>query len=185
MKCNPIFQILFLIILLFCPCSHAGENEHQWKYTPKSIHWTGKIKGEIVEMDISEGDFLAAEHEVKPSDEHEPTIDGFEAIAASDASLEDKTVVHPHIKKWSITWGGKKVSLPKGIYTSVFLPGLSEPNQNFDAAHRKGDIWIGASDDGKELLVTMVCGRDGVSQLIAFTIAKDGQAHRFYLTCRS
>ena len=135
-------------------------------------------------MDISEGDFVAAEHEVKPSDEHEPTIDGFEAIAATDVGLEYK-IVHPHIKKWSITWGGKKVPLPKGIYTSVFLPGLSKPKQNFDDAHRKGGMWIGASDDGKQLLVTMVCGRDGVSQLIAFTISKDGQAHRFYLAGRS
>ena len=183
MKFKLIFQILLLIVL-FCPCYHAGENSHQRKYTPVSIHWTGKIKGEIVEMDISEGDFVAAEHEVKPIDEHEPIIDGYEAIAASDARLQDK-IVHPHIKKWSITWAGNKVPLPKGIYTSVFLPSLSDPKQNFDDAHRKGDMWIGASDDGKELLVTMVCGRDGVSQLIAFTIAKDGQAHRFYLVGRS
>lgn len=48
----------------------------------------------------------------------------------------------------------------------------------------KSKVSSGPSEDGEELLATMVSGSDGCSSLIAFTIGRGGKMHRFHLAGR-
>lgn len=156
----------FAFMLLAClPSAHA-----------KSVEWTGTVKGEEVKVSIKEGEFVKSDHKLGIKEGHIITVDGYEADFARPDNFG---VLPPHIKSWTVRWGDKDIVLPKGIYTSVFHPKLERVEKRFDDARTNNGVWIGASDDGESLLVIMLCGQDAQHVRLAFTITKEGKAHRF------
>lgn len=155
------------------------QSKTPWTDVPKTLHWEGRINGEMIEMTITSDAFVKGDHKVEVEDGGQvATVDGFNAWYS-------RGVTTPHIKSWTVRWGGKELKLNKGLYTSIFLPNLEGPAPSFDVAHLNHKVWIGPSEDGNELLVAMVCGHDGFTGLIAFTIDKDGKMRRFKLAGRS
>jgi len=156
---------LAFLLLLSSPSSHA-----------KGVEWKGTIKGEEVEVSIQEGEFVKADHQLGVEEGHITTVDGYEGHFSQPDNFGK---MPPHIKSWTVRWGGKDIVLPKGIYTSVFHPKLKSVEERFDDARLNNAVWIGESDDGESLLVIMMCGQDAQHVRLAFTIPKDGKAHRF------
>lgn len=142
----------------------------------KGVEWTGTVNGEVVKMSIQEGAFVKADHQLGMEEGHILTVDGYKA---GFAPPDNSGVMSPHIKSWTVHWGGKEIVLPKGLYTSVFHPKLESVAKRFDDARQTHAVWIGSSDDGESLLVILMCGLDAQHVRLAFTIPKDGKAHRF------
>ena len=163
---NNAARLAFMLLLCF-PSSHA-----------KGVEWTGTVKGEEVKVSIQEGEFVKADHQLGMEEGRIMTVDGYETDFAQPNNFG---VMPPHIKSWTVRWGGKDIVLPKGIYTSVFHPKLKSVEKRFDDARRNNAVWIGASDDGESLLVIIMCGMDAQHARLAFTITKDGKAHRFIM----
>lgn len=154
-----------------------------WTDIPKTLHWEGNIKGEAVEMTVTADAFVKEDHKLT-KDENGIVI-AVDGSKVSDFFKEDQKIIPPHIKSWTVRWGGKELKLNKALYTSIFKPRLDGPEPSFEAADLNDKVWIGPSEDGTELLITMVSGYDAVTSLIAFTLDKDGKMRRFKLAVRS
>lgn len=161
---NNTVRFAFALLIYFTS-SHA-----------KGVDWTGSVNGEVVKVSIQEGEFVKNDHKLEMEEDRIVTVDGYKA---GFAQPDNFGVMPPHIKSWTIRWGDKDIVLPKGIYTSVFYPKLKGVEKRFDDARLNNAVWLGASDDGESLLVIMMCGQDAQHVRLAFTIPKDGKAHRF------
>ena len=177
MKTGP-FTFAFLILGIagfLAPCSFAEAPP--WLGMSKSLEWKGMVDGEEVSMSIKAGDFEEGLHEIVDKDGENPRIDGFKTCF-----FRDRNGVMPHhITEWKITWGGKEVTIPKGAYTSIFLPNLEAVAEHFDEMDPGNKMWIGPSEDSGSLMVVMMCGYDAVHVRLALVIAKDGEVRRFFL----
>jgi hypothetical protein len=121
-----------------------------------------------VKLSITAGDFVRSAHKVRVKGRFITYVDGYRA----EYGFPDLDTALPHIQTWRISWGGKCVVIPKGLYSSVFLPQL-------------GGIEVGPSKNGKGLLILMTTGEDAVTYDVAFIITKDGKARRVTLRCHS
>lgn len=166
-----------ILCLLSLVSVHADE---AWKQLPKSCNWKGKVGIEDVEVTINAGEFARADHKVVEKDGMIESVDGVSVqFGGHDRSARQN--LPPHITTFSVRWAGKEVAIPQGSFTSVFLPYLAGPELDFKSAKHNNKVWIGSSDDGTALLITMVCGYDALHVRLAFTISKDGRVHRFFL----
>ena len=139
------------------------------------------MSGEGVKVTIRMGELDPSAHKIERRDGAISTVDGHLAKFAEPRNGRMK----PHITGWEIQWGDRRVEIPKGVYTSVFLPYLKGPAKDLDDAMRNGELWIGPSEDGTSLLVIMMCGFDAQHERLAFVITKEGRAHRFSLGFKS
>ena len=182
MQTIPVLFAICAILTVNSSSQPAEGKQSFWKNWPRRVQWEGKVGGESVEITITAGEFVKEDHKVEGEDGFYSKVDGYSSAHAQIRNGE----MAPHITTWTVRWGGKQLKLKdKGIYTSVFLPGLAGPEANFDNAYLKHKVWVGPSEDGEELLVTMDSGSDGCSTLIASTIGKDGKMRRFSLAGRS
>jgi len=105
----------------------ANGEESFWSKRPKLLHWKGNIKGEAIEMTITAGEFVKEDHKVEGPDGSPTLVDGYATLFALTRNGE----MPPHIKSWTVRWGGKEIKLNKGVYTSVFDPRLDGPIEAF------------------------------------------------------
>jgi len=165
-----------MITVVFTSSLAKGE-ESFWSRRAKQLHWKRNITGEAIEMTITAGDFVKADHKVEGPDGSPTRVDGYATLFADLRNGE----MPPHITPWTVLWGGKKLKLDQGIYTSVFAPRLDGPIEDFEYAANNYWVTVRPSEDGEELFVTMGCGGDGVTLLLGYTISKDGKMRRFHL----
>jgi hypothetical protein len=163
------------VLLLFCFLGPGMADDLFSLDWPREFRWKGMVGGEEVEMVISAGDLVAAGHEIGRDADTIVSVDGYEPTGPA---FEGRL----HVRDWTIRWGGREIRIPRGMYTSIVLPRLDGPPEEFyGKARQSGRVWIRPSDDGTALIVGILCGYDAIHSRYVFTIGKDGRVHRFLL----
>lgn len=153
-------KLPFLVLLLLAPAVASAQSKRTgtFRFTQRQGRHTARIVVRAAAFDPSR-------HRVRIVTRGEARfteVDGREALGT------DATVPRFEIRAFDFYFDGKKVAVPRRLYSDLFDPGLDDDSSG---------IRIG--DDGASLLVFMAGGDGAGSYQVIWALRADGRHSRF------